>query len=230
MTTVPRNKLNTLERSIVAGEDGVEDARWAQAEEVVRRLDKGESQRDIAATWINLRTGKPYSHNHVGYVAKIWRGNPGSQNRPLWTDAYAQAKGFNDAATRSRESQQAWPPENVETAKKFVANLMNNASDTVQDTVFHELKLARAGEDRSPAARKAAEASADEAVAPIKRAVATSGIPSYLNALEEAHDGFKDALEEGAEFSEPVLSKVDLLVSAIADVAMEARLRSGVKA
>jgi hypothetical protein len=114
------DKLNRLERSILAAEDSAEDARWLQAEEIVRRLGRGETKREVAVSWINGRTGKPYSQEHVSRVASIWVKygpvNPGL--RPTFSNAYAEVKGYD-----SSEQAKAQAPDSVEAAKKLGANL-----------------------------------------------------------------------------------------------------------
>jgi hypothetical protein len=87
-------KLNRLEQEIAAAEGSADDARWAQAEEVVRLLDGGMTQRAVAAGWINARTGNPYTHKHVGFCKDAWKqsGYPGTQARPAWNTAYQKAK------------------------------------------------------------------------------------------------------------------------------------------
>lgn len=86
--------LNRLEQEIGHAEGNVEDKRWQQAEEVCRRLDAGETQQQIANSWTNLRTGKPYDQSHVARVGKVWRyalgHNP--KDRPPWNTAFQAAK------------------------------------------------------------------------------------------------------------------------------------------
>ena len=73
-----------------------------------------------------------------------------------------------------------------------------DAPEEVQDEIYHELKLRRATEDRSPANRKAAEAHAHAAIEPIRRAIASTHIALCVQALNEAADELNEALEEGA--------------------------------
>lgn len=70
--------------------------------------------------------------------------------------------------------------------------------DDKQDEIYHELKLRRATEDRSPANRKAAEAAAHNVVEPIRRAIASTHVALCVQALNEAADELNEALEEGA--------------------------------
>jgi len=112
------NKLNRLERSILAAEDSADDARWLQAEQVVRRLNAGETGRAIAASWTNLHTGQPYNEAHVSQVAKVWRAFGAESSRKAWATAYASVEG----TTRSSRAK-AQAPDDEETAKKLGANL-----------------------------------------------------------------------------------------------------------
>lgn len=72
------------------------------------------------------------------------------------------------------------------------------APDSVADEIFHELKLRRAGEDRSPAARKAAEAGAHEALGPMRRAIASTSVELCIQALDEAAEAMLEADSEDA--------------------------------
>jgi len=112
------NKLNRLERSILAAEDSAEDARWLQAEEVVRRLERGESFREVAASWVNGRTGRPYAMSRVQAFAAIWReyGVLEPVQRPSFTKVYS------DSGSRT-DRYKAQAPDSEETAHKLGENL-----------------------------------------------------------------------------------------------------------
>ncbi len=88
------SEINVLEGRIVKRGAEVDDLRWQQAERVVRMLDAGMSQRAVAAKWINLKTDKPYSHAHVGFVVAAFRGKSTSHGmtRPSFEAAYRQAQ------------------------------------------------------------------------------------------------------------------------------------------
>lgn len=83
-----------------------------------------------------------------------------------------------------------------------------NAPQNVQDDIFHELKLRRAGEDRSPAARKAAEAGTHEAMAPMRRAIASTHTELCIQALNEAREALAEADAENA-VSPEALTRID---------------------
>jgi phage N-6-adenine-methyltransferase len=81
-------EINALEGRIVATEDDADDLLWEQASQVVAQLDAGVSQRQLAAQWINVRTGEPYSVAHVNYTAKVHRVKFTEQPRPRFRDCY----------------------------------------------------------------------------------------------------------------------------------------------
>ena len=58
-------EINALEDRIVRAEDDADAMLWEQAQHVVAQLDAGLTQRQLAAQWINARTGEPYSVAHV---------------------------------------------------------------------------------------------------------------------------------------------------------------------
>lgn len=136
------NKLNALERAIAKAEDSAEDARWMQAKEVCRRLDAGETEREIAASWTNLRTGKPYDRAHVHRFASAWRefAEVPQQDRPPWTIAY-------DGRSSTRTDRaEAKAPETVAIARKLVKNIVEKAPPEVRRTITKELAQADARE------------------------------------------------------------------------------------
>lgn len=105
-----------------------------------------------------------------------------------------------------------------EQAAKVIASL----SPTALDNVYHEAKLIRAGEDRSPAARKAAEAGAHNALAPIRRAVATMDTALCVQALDEAADHLRGAMAEDTLTSSR-FDKIDKAFNRVAELIAEAR-------
>lgn len=82
------------------------------------------------------------------------------------------------------------------------------APQATQDEIFGELKLRRAGEDRTPAARKAAEAGAHEAMGPVRRAIASTHIELCIQALNEAREALAEADAEDAVTPE-ALARID---------------------
>jgi len=187
-------KLNRLEQAIIAAEDGAEDARWAQAEEVVRLIGEGQSQGDIAADWINLRTGKPYSQSHVKLCAKVWREYERTQIRNWFVDAYEAAKG----STTRVEHNEAQPPASEETAERLVQNLLDKAPDTVVDTVYHGLKLARQGKYTPPAERKAREAKGRVTLKPLRQAVAAFTAMGVVGSIQDATEELREMIGDEA--------------------------------
>ncbi len=84
----PIAEINDLERRIVDAEDDADSCRWQQAALVVQQL-QTMSQRDLAAQWINQKTGKPYAQSHVGYVARAFEHHRCSDApRPTFREAY----------------------------------------------------------------------------------------------------------------------------------------------
>lgn len=81
-------EINALEQRIVKAEDNADAMLWEQAEQVVAQLDAHLSQRKLAAQWINARTGNPYDHKHVTWVARVWRDWGVNSPRPRFRDAY----------------------------------------------------------------------------------------------------------------------------------------------
>lgn len=168
------DKLNTLEQEIVRDEDSAENKRWAQAEEVARRLDAGETQREVAASWINGRTDEPYDQTHVSYMAATWRRFDGvpHQDRPPFTVAYDKAA--NRATTRT-ERVEAQAPRSEATAQKLVENLLSEkTSPEVRQTITRGLM-------QDPELRMHAAAAADTA-----RDEQTSGMREKARAQDHA--------------------------------------------
>jgi len=81
-------EINALEGRIVKAEDDADDMLWEQARQVVEQLDAGMKQRQLAAQWINARTGKSYSLRHVQIVRQVIADYLNSQPRPRFRDVY----------------------------------------------------------------------------------------------------------------------------------------------
>lgn len=107
-----------------------------------------------------------------------------------------------------------------EQAAKVIASLPPQALDEV----YHEARLARAGEDRTPANRQAAKAAAHQAVAPMRRAIATTHAALCAEALVEATDDLREAMEEDA-LTSTQLTKIERVHSQFVDVLAEATMR-----
>jgi phage N-6-adenine-methyltransferase len=81
-------EINALETRIVLAEDDADAMLWEQARQVVEQLKAGASTRKLAARWVNVRTGDPYSHMHVQRVRQAFERNSGVTPRPRFRDAY----------------------------------------------------------------------------------------------------------------------------------------------
>jgi hypothetical protein len=79
--------LNDLEARIAAANGDADSALWEQAVIVAQLLESGISQRRLAAGWINLRTGRPYTRRHVQIVAQV-AGCFNSHPRPNFRKTY----------------------------------------------------------------------------------------------------------------------------------------------
>lgn len=125
------------------------------------------------------------------------------------------------AAGRARASAQRHARvvlKDPEQAAKVIASLPPAALDAV----YHEARLARAGEDRTPATRKAAHAAASNAVAPMKRATDRTQQGLILQALEEAHDDLSRLLDEGGRMTPQGIERGKKLTNDIANLLLDA--------
>lgn len=93
--------INRVEREIAKAEADVaqnDGRRWFQAETIYGSLKANGgamTQQEVAAGWLNLKTGKPYSQQHVNFVAQVW-GRFGANYYPgsnlSFEDAYRRVK------------------------------------------------------------------------------------------------------------------------------------------
>jgi len=105
-------EINALEGKIAHAEDDADDMLWEQARQVVAQLDADLSLRKLAAQWINARTGEPYNHTHVHFVAQVFSKLNTANPRPRFRDAYnalANAKSVH----HSSESVEHYTPQEV---------------------------------------------------------------------------------------------------------------------
>lgn len=119
--------------------------------------------------------------------------------------------GHNDppAPTETKEAgYKRWAQSAVRNSPEAVIQAIMEAPESVSDRIFHEVKLRRDGEDRSPAARKAAEAGSHEALAPMRRAMATTNIELCIQAQEESAEALAAANAEDVVTAE-ALSRID---------------------
>lgn len=163
-------KLNVLESVIVRGEDSVEDARWGQAEEVVRLLDAGNTQREVATDWINGRTNKPYTQSHVRDCKAIWLRFGecfNTQDCPDWTTAYYTVQKGSGELIPAEQRRQEWSeahearaPKSKAAAHRLAQNIVAQGDDRIMEAIHDELSVAMV--DRAQA--RHAEGSAEPSV------------------------------------------------------------------
>jgi hypothetical protein len=97
------------------------------------------------------------------------------------------------------------------------------AADTkTQDAIYHELKLRRAGIDTSEAGRKASVARTHQALEPVRRALASTGLVLCVQALTEAQEYLQKAISEGAA-TEEAMAPVNAAFEAFSFTLAEAR-------
>jgi hypothetical protein len=106
-------EINALERQIVTAEDDADAMLWNQAQQVFAQLKGGVKQRDLAAQWINSRTGKPYDHTHVLRVKRTWQEFGALAHRPRFRDAYNEIAHAKLSVHHSSETPEHYTPENV---------------------------------------------------------------------------------------------------------------------
>jgi hypothetical protein len=75
---------------------------------------------------------------------------------------------------------------------------IESAGVSASDQVFHEHKLHRAGVDTSPAARKAANATAHAIARPMQQAIAETNVTLCVSCIDEATEYLQAALDEDA--------------------------------
>lgn len=96
----------------------------------------------------------------------------------------------------------------VRNQPEVVVEAIMEAPEATQDAIYHELKLRRAGEDRTPANRKAATAAVNETLQPVRRGVATIGAALISGWLRDAAEKLEEAAREGA-LTHEVLADID---------------------
>ncbi len=96
-----------------------------------------------------------------------------------------------------------------------------DAPESVQDRIFGELKMRRAGVDTSPANRKAADAAVDESYGqPIRRALQVMQLPMVVDALREARETLAQIRAKGGltpEMLEPIAAEHEAFALELAE-------------
>ncbi len=80
-----------------------------------------------------------------------------------------------------------------------VVDAIMEAPAQTRDEIYHEVKLRRAGEDRSTAHRKATEATVDEATEPIRKSFASMGLLGLPEVIAEWRRDLQQAVDDGAD-------------------------------
>ncbi|HEY5220337.1 MAG TPA: hypothetical protein VIJ16_11045 [Gemmatimonadaceae bacterium] len=189
--------LTKLDKQAVAAEDSADEVRWRQAAEVVKRLDAGETTREVAASWINARTGNPYGMSHVVHCAEMHKRFASESELPEWAPAYAAVS----HKTTRPESAQAQVPTTPEIARKFVENL-HKAPQEVVDILRTALPPAEPVRAEAGAHKlreeKEAEAATARTTGPLRRSLGVAELRESLGvSLELARglDGVSDEQE-----------------------------------
>ena len=190
--------LTKLDKQAVAAEDSADEVRWRQAAEVVKRLDAGETTREVAASWINARTGKPYDHSHVVRCAEMHKRCASASELPEWAPTYAA---LTHKQTRPEQAQ-AQVPTTPETARRFVENLHKAPREVVDilRTALPPVEATRVQADARSMFREEKEAAAASArtTGPLRRSLGVAELRESLGvSLELARglDGVSDEQE-----------------------------------
>jgi ParB family chromosome partitioning protein len=115
-------EINALEQRIVHTEDEADALLWEQARQAVDQLEAGLSQRQLAAQWINARTGEPYSLRHVQIVRHVVTDYSNSHPRPSFRERYNQITNAARAHVAQNSGNHEWytPPAYVEAARQVL--------------------------------------------------------------------------------------------------------------
>jgi len=115
--------LNRLEAIIMAAEDDADRHLWTQAESVVSLLQSGMTQREVAAGWLNGRTGEPYAVSHVNYVKQVFVQFTEQVPRPRFRDVYNQIANPPHVARNAGEHEWYTPAEIIEAARRVMGDI-----------------------------------------------------------------------------------------------------------
>jgi hypothetical protein len=141
-------EINALEGRIVTAENDADDMLWEQARQVVDQLEQGQTQRQLAAQWINARTGEPYSQSHVLWTKRTFEQFTNQTPRPRFRDAYnAIANGpVNRINFNSGDNEWYTPPAIIQAAREVLGAIdldpssCELANTNIQARQFYDLK------------------------------------------------------------------------------------------
>lgn len=83
--------INRLESRIATAPDDMDAMRWTQAALVMQQLETM-TQKELAAQWINLRTGRPYEARYVYRIVRVFKTYSWQCPRPRFAQAYRIVK------------------------------------------------------------------------------------------------------------------------------------------
>jgi hypothetical protein len=138
-------EINALEQRIIVAEDDADAMLWEQARQVVEQLDRGWTQDQLAAQWINVRHRdkdghpQPYSQKHVSRVRQIFQTFKSKDPRPRFRDVFNElcnAGPVNRINFNSGDNEWYTPPALMEAARSVLGAIdLDPSSCALANTV-----------------------------------------------------------------------------------------------